>query len=334
MSMTHFNPHFEVRPSVITGDTADVYLHRTLRILRNEGLNPVVVMEFSATKPGVLCGTQEVKAMLSKVTSEGNREVWAVEEGDVITADEVCLSVRAPYSTFGLYETAICGTLAHSTGWATVARQCVDAAGKVPIISVGAHTVHPSVAAVMDYAAVVGGCFSGSTVLGTKLTSTPTIATVSGALLKLMGDPGKAIAAFDRSVAPDVPRVAYLDPLGDVVTQAMEVARLMKERLNAIRLARIPGAKPIPASVVKEVRQRLDEAGFKHIQIVVSGEMSPARIRELLDEDAPVGSFHDTGHIASANPIPFRPNIRTISDRPIQQEVEPQPPNPRLVRLL
>ena len=334
MSMTHFNPHFEVRPSVITGDTADVYLHRTLRILRNEGYNPVVVMEFSTTGPGVLCGAQEVKAMLSRVTSEGNREVWAVEEGEEIKAGEVCLSVRAPYSSFGLYETAICGTLAHSSGWATAARKCVEAAGKVAVISVGAHSVHPSVAAIMDYAAVVGGCFSGSTVLGTKLANTPTIATVSGALLKLMGEPGKAISAFDRSVAPDVPRVAYLDPMGEVVPQAMEVAHLMKERLNAIRLSRIPGAKPIPAEVIKEVRRSLDDAGYRHVEVVVSGEMSPARIRELLDADAPVDIFHDTGYIASAKPIPFQPNIRTIRDKPVQQELEPPPHNPRLVRLL
>ena len=50
--MAQSNPSFEVRPSVITGDTADVYLHRTQRILRNEGLNPTVVMEFAAAADG------------------------------------------------------------------------------------------------------------------------------------------------------------------------------------------------------------------------------------------------------------------------------------------
>ena len=86
--------------------------------------------------------------------------------------------------------------------------------------------------------------------------------------------------------------------------------------------------------MIKEVRRSLDDAGYRHVEVVVSGEMSPSRIRELLDADAPVNIFHDTGYIASAKPIPFQPNIRTIRDKPVQQELESPPPNPRLVRLL
>ena len=40
------NHQFEIRPSILVGDTADVYLQRTLTILRNEGVNPTVTMEF------------------------------------------------------------------------------------------------------------------------------------------------------------------------------------------------------------------------------------------------------------------------------------------------
>ena len=332
--MTSRNPSFEVRPSVITGDTADVYLHRTQRILRNEGLNPRVTMEFACSRNAVLCGALEVKAVLAKVTSEGNREVWAVEEGMEVSEGEICLQVKAPYSSFGLYETAICGILAHSTAWATAASEVVHAAENVPVISVGAHNVHPSVASVMDYAAVVGGCASGSTVLGNRLAGTPAIATVSGALVQLMGNAVNAICAFDRGIAPDVPRVAYVDPRKDVVAQAVDVARAMKDHLSAVRLARVPGGTSVQADTVREVRQRLDAVGARNVTIVLSGRMSPERVRTLLDEGAPIDTFHDTGYISSAAPIPFYPNIRTISERPIPQETEPAPPNPRLLRLL
>ena len=277
------NPSFEVRPSVITGDTADVYLHRTQRILRNEGLNPLVTMEFACSRSAVLCGAMEVKAVLGKVTSEGNREVWAVEEGTEVEEGEVCLQVKAPYSSFGLYETAICGILAHSTAWATAATEVVRAAENVPVICVGAHNVHPSVAPVMDYAAVVGGCASGSTVLGTRLANTQPIATVSGALVQLMGDAVKAIDAFDRAVAPDVARVAYVDPRKDVVAQSVAVARAMKDRLSAVRLARVPGGVSVQADTVREVRKRLDAVGAKKVMIVLSGRMSPERVRTLLE---------------------------------------------------
>jgi nicotinate phosphoribosyltransferase len=329
------NPAFEVRPSLITGDTADVYLHRTQRILRNEGLNPMVVMEFMSTQDGVLCGSMEAKAVLAKVTAEGNREVWAVEEGQRIHQGEVCFHIRAPYSSFGLYETAICGILAHQSAWGTAAREIVDAAGGIPVVSVGAHNVHPSVAPLMDYAAVVGGCASGSTVLGVRLANTAQVATVSGALVQLMeGSPSKAITAFDRAVAPDVQRVAYVDPRRDVVAQSVELAQIMKDRLSSVRLARVPGGEPIDAETVAMVRKQLDAIGAKAVTIVLSGRMAPERVRTMLDRGAPIDVFHDTGYIAAASPIPFLPNIRTISDQPVPQEKEPPPPNPRLGRLL
>ena len=332
--MIHRDPHFEVRPSLITGDTADAYLHRTQRVLRDEGLNPMVVMEFSASREGILCGTLEVKAVLSKVTSEGNREVWAVEEGTKVKQGEVCVSIRAPYSSFGLYETAISGILAQSTGWATAAHDLVIAADGHPVASVGAHNVHPSVAAVMDYASVVGGCQTGSTTLGARLAGTQPVTSVSGALLQIIGDPAAALEAFDRSVAADVPRIAYLDPRGDVVAQAAEIARLAGNRLTAVRLGRIPGGRQVPAEVIHEVRARLDEHGCHNVAIVVGGGLSPDRIRSLLSAGSPIDVFHDSGYIASANPVPFHPNIRTISERPVPQEIEPPPPNPRLLRVL
>ena len=332
--MVQRNPTFEVRPSVITGDTADVYLHRTQRILRNEGLNPTVVMEFSATQNGVLCGALEVRAVLAKVTSEGNREIWAVEEGSHVDEGDVCLSVRAPYSSFGLYETAVCGMLAHHSGWATAASELVSEAGNIPVISMGAHSVHPSVAPVMDYAAVVGGCAAASTVLGSRLANTQPVATVSGALVQLLGDPVKATLAFDRAVAPDVQRVAYVDPRRDVVAQVVELARSLKGHLGSVRLARVPGGRPIQADTVLEARRRMDAAGARNVTIVVSGRLSPERIRTLLDNDAPVDVFHDTGYIAAAKPLPYLPNIRTIADRTVPQETEPRPPNPHLLRLL
>ena len=121
------------------------------------------------------------------------------------------------------------------------------------MVSVGAHNVHPSVAAVMDYAAVVGGCDTGSTELGARLAGTQPINSVSGALLQIIGSPIEALEAFDKSVAADVPRIAYLDPRGDVTEQTAEIAQSMRGRLSAVRLARIPGGKRIPAKVILAV---------------------------------------------------------------------------------
>ncbi len=70
------SPEFDIRPSILVGDSSDVYLQRTLTILRNEGINPTVAMEFYPETGGVLCGIKEVRALLAKVLHEAGTEVW------------------------------------------------------------------------------------------------------------------------------------------------------------------------------------------------------------------------------------------------------------------
>ena len=96
----------EIARPVLVGDTADIYLHRTLTILRQESINPNVVMEIT---PGLDCrfaGIGEVVQILSRVLPESGREVWSLPEGSEVEVGEVCLRIRAPYASFGLYETA------------------------------------------------------------------------------------------------------------------------------------------------------------------------------------------------------------------------------------
>ena len=49
------NQKQQVDRSIIVGETSEVYLHRTLNILRNEGLNPFVTYEIESTDSGIVC---------------------------------------------------------------------------------------------------------------------------------------------------------------------------------------------------------------------------------------------------------------------------------------
>ena len=153
--------------SVLTGDSADVYFARADEILAREGLDPVVVMEVFTRQTGVLCGIDEAKVLLAHVLADAPAEddvlVEALDDGDPFSPREVVLRIRARYRRFGLYETAILGMLSQSTGWATAARACVDAAAPEPVISFGARHVHPAITDTLDYAAIVGGCVGAST---------------------------------------------------------------------------------------------------------------------------------------------------------------------------
>ena len=73
----------------------------------------------------------------------------------------------------------------------------------------------------------------------------------------------------------------------------------------------------------------------RKVGIVLSGRLTPERITQLLDEGAPVDVFHDVSYIASAAPVTFMPNIRTISDRevPTGDGAAPAEPAPAPVAL-
>ena len=79
-------PDFEIRRSILVGDTAEAYLQRTLTILRTENINPVVTVEFSPESEGIFSGLAEARSLLSRILPETGSEVWAVSDGDAVDA--------------------------------------------------------------------------------------------------------------------------------------------------------------------------------------------------------------------------------------------------------
>lgn len=330
--MAEFKPSEEV----LSGETADIYFARTIEILKKEGLNPVATMEVFSSRAGLLCGIEEVGALLSRALSSINGEVWALGEGEAMDRKEVVLCITAPYQSYGLYETAICGILAHCSGWATAARECVEAAGDIPVISFGARHVHPSVAGVMDYSAVIGGCQGCSSIAGARLAGTEPSGTIPHALILVMGDTVTATLAFDRHMPPGVPRVSLVDTFKDEAEESLRVAQALDKSLDSIRLD-TPGERGgVTIDLVKEVRARLDLSGFNKVKIFASGGFNAERIRQFVEQKAPVDSFGVGSYITSASPIDFTADIHEIEGKPIAKRgrIPGKTPNPRLKRII
>ena len=334
--MVNPNPEFDIRPSVLVGDASDVYLQRTLNILRHENVNPVVTMEFYPARRGTLCGIKEVRALLAKVLPESGSEVWALEEGETIEAKEVTMRIKAPYSSFGLYETAICGVLASCSGWATAAKECVESAQGTPIVALAARHVHPNVAANIDYAAVVGGCVSCSTPLGARLAGVTPAGNMPHVLPLLMGDTVKSVQAFDRHMPQEIPRVALVDTFKDEAEESLNVAQALKEKLRGVRLDTPHERGGVTHELVKEVRGRLDINGFRHVEIFVSGGFTAQKILEFVETGTPVNGFGVGSYISSASPNDFTADIHEIDNRPVAKRgrIPGVTPNPRLDRVM
>lgn len=315
-------------------DRADVYFTRTRTVLEKEGLDPVVTMEIFPSQGGVLCGMREVLELLSAVLPPPG-EVWALEEGDTIEAEEVVLRTTAPYSAFGIYETAILGILAHESGWATGARECVIAAQGIPIISFGARHVHPGVSAQMEYAAIVGGCVGCATTAGAKLAGVEPVGTIPHAMILIFGDTLEATLAFHRHMPKEINQVALVDTFKDEAEESIRVAQAMGPDLWGVRLDTPPERGRVTPALVREVRARLDQADLEWIKIVASGGITPERIREFVAENAPVDVFGIGSAITSAPPIDFTADLKVVAGKPLAKRgrIPGITPNPRLKRV-
>lgn len=327
-----------IRPSheILSGATADVYFARANAILDQEGLDPVVVMEVFCREEAVLCGMGEARNLIGHVlAAEPGAKVEALEDGDLVTPKEIVLRIEARYRTFALYETAMLGMLSQSTGWATAARECVEAAAPQPVISFGARHVHPDITDVLDYASIVGGCVGASTPAGAMLAGLNPTGTMPHSLVLIFGDTVRAAEAFDRDMPPDVPRIVLVDTFKDEAEEALRVAHALGERLYGVRLDTPSERGRVTADLVTEVRARLDMAGFGHVRIVVSGGLNPDRIRYFKDQDAPVDSFAVGSYISGATPIDFTGDIKEIDGRPIAKRgrIPGRTVSPRLVPL-
>ncbi len=329
-------PRFEIPDSWLNGETADIYFPRTVEILKREGVNPFATMEVLPRQAGILCGIEEVKALLARVLPEGSREVWALPQGERFERKEVVLRIKAPYQSYGTYETAYLGILSHCSGWATAARECVDAARGIPVISFGARHVHPSVVGVMEYSAIVGGCAGCASTAGAKLAGLKPTGTIPHALIIILGSTAKAALAFDKHMPPEVPRIVLVDTFEDEVRESVAVAKELRGRLQGVRLDTPSERGRVTADLVKEVRAWLDLEGFKNVRIVVSGGLDPGRIRYFVDEGAPVDIFAVGSYISDAKPIDFTADLHEVDGKPIAKRGRMQgvTPNPRLKRVM
>jgi nicotinate phosphoribosyltransferase len=327
-------PHFDIPPAVLDGRTADSYFHRTQKVLSAEGLDPAVAMEVFAREAGVLCGVRESCQLLR--AAQFNGELWALEEGDTFSPMETVVRIAGHYQSFGVYETAILGMLASGSAWASAARRCVEAADGIPVISFGARHVHPKVADVMDYAAMVGGCVTASTPAGAELLGRAASGTMPHSLILIMGDTVAAAEAFDRHIEAAVSRIVLIDTFRDEVEESLRVAQSLGHRLWGVRVD-TPGERGgVTPELIVELRAKLDLAGHQHVRIFVSSGLDPERIRHFLERGAPIDGFGVGSSISGARPIDFTGDIREIEGRPVAKRgrLPGRQANSRLKRLI
>lgn len=297
---------------ILDGATADIYFVRTYEIL--EKLNKAdtkVVAEVFARKDGVLAGVEEVINLLK----DKDVEIWALPEGESFSAKEVVMRISGPYNQFGLYETALLGILSSSSGWATAARIAKNACGDKPMVCFGARHVHPAVAPVMERAAIIGGADGASCVLAAKLAGKEPSGTVPHAIFLIVGDTLEVAKAYHQYMPKEAKRLLLVDTFKDEVEETLRLAKELGPALDGVRLDTPSERGGVTPGLVRELRYKLDHAGFNHVKIFVSGGLNPEKISALIEAGA--DAFGVGSYISAASPIDMTMDLKEVDGKPV-----------------
>ncbi len=324
--------HSATHDEIKTGLTTDIYFIKTLEVLRHLGLDRVnVVADIFPRRHGVMAGVKEVVELLE---DKKGVKVWALEEGEEFDKREVVMQIEGPYGEFGPLETVILGMLASASGWASAARECKRAAGEKMLLCFGARHVHPAVAPVMERAALIGGADAASCILGAKLLGKEPKGTIPHAGILIAGDTVVFAKAYDEIMPDDEPRIVLVDTFKDEAEEAIRVAQVLGDKLLGIRLDTPDERGGVTPDLVKEVRVRLNQAGFNKVKIFVSGGLNPERIRLL--SEYPVDGFGVGSYIVHGVHIDMTMDLKEVMGKPLAKRgrLPGRGVNPRLKRIL
>jgi len=307
---------FDIVPpeAIAAGDATDAYFDRTVEALEYAGRNPRVVAEvtldqFPTGEWHVFAGPKDAANLLAGRSLDAD----AIEEGRLFDGGPV-LRIEGPYREFCRLETALLGFLSHPTGVATRALEARRAAPDSLVLSFGTRHVHPSIAAMIERSALVGGLDGISNVAAGEVIGHEAGGTMPHALVICFGRGNQESAwrAFDEAVAPDVPRVALCDTYDDEVEETLRAVEAVED-LDSVRIDTTSSRRGDFGHILREIRWKLDARGHEDVGIFASGGIDPAAIRALRDV---ADGFGVGGYVSNADPVDFALDIVEVDGEP------------------
>lgn len=218
-------------------------------------------------------------------------DIYAVKEGTVIFPQEPILTVKARLFEAQLIETAILCILNHQTLIATKTAKVVYAANGSSVAEFGLRRAQgPDAGIYGARAAMIAGCSSTSNVLAGKMFDVAISGTHAHAWVMSFDTELDAFRAYAK-MYPDscLLLVDTYDTLNSGVPNAIKVFDELKAQ----------GHKPIGirldsgdlAYLSRMARKMLDEAGYKDVKIVASGDIDEHILMSLATQNACIDSY-------------------------------------------
>jgi nicotinate phosphoribosyltransferase len=232
-------------------------------------------------------------------------DVWAIEEGTPVFAEEPMMRVTAPLPEAQLVETALIAETMFPTSVASRAARVVTAAAGRPVMEFGARRAHGIDAGIRAArAAYIAGFSSTSIVEAGKRFGIPLSGTMAHSWVMAFAE---EVSAFR----------AYAEIFGDAVFildtyDAVAAARMMTASGLKPKAVRIDSGDLVAVS--REVRRIFDEHGLADTAIVASGDLDEVRIAAIIAAGAPVDGFGVGTAVSTSSDAPALSGVYKLAE--------------------
>ncbi|MGD6840988.1 nicotinate phosphoribosyltransferase [Bacillus infantis] len=348
------NKTFKFDERVRDGWFSAVYFLKTREIVRKHHKDNIVTMQFFQKSHAVLCGTDEVIALIHTFAENPEElEIFSLKDGDKISPFETVMTITGPYQSFGYLEGIIDGILARRTSVATNVYNTVKAAGtsgrQKQVIFMGDRDDHYITQAGDGYAAHIGGATAQATHAMNEWWGKQGMGTMPHALIQMFdGDLVAATKAYQETYPEDA-LIALVDYNNDAITDSLKVAREFGDELKGVRVdtsrtmidqyflrnQHLLGTfdpRGVNAELIFALRKALDDEGFNHVKIVVSGGFNETRIQDFEENGVPVDTYGIGNSLLKIN-IGFTGDNVLINGKHAAKAGRRYRPNPRLEKV-
>ncbi len=287
----------------------------------------------------------EVSKQLDELWESGfeKLKVETLYDGARISPWETVMHITGDAGLFAHLETVYLGILARRTKIASNVRSVVEAANGKIVLYFPARFDHWALQGGDGYAAHIGGAAGVSTDAQAQWWGAKASGTVPHALIAAVGgDTVRAIKLFGDTY-PEVDLVALVDFDNDCVGMSLKCSEALGDRLWGVRLdtsetlvdkSIVPvmqNFKPngVIPRLVEMTRQALDQHGFNHVKIIVSGGFNPDRIAEFERQQVPVDAY-GVGSYLMRGVNAFTADVVLLEGKPCAKVGRKYTPNPRL----
>jgi nicotinate phosphoribosyltransferase len=332
------------------GYYADAYFNHARATLLQDERRPRVVLQIFQKKSAWLGGMDEAIAILKLCSYDWDElTVHALHDGDRIEPWETVMTIEGDYTLFAHLETAYLGVLSRRTLITSNVVRVLGAANGKPLIFMPARHDHHRVQTGDGYAAYVAGRVVGAPIGVTTDEQASWwggrgIGTVPHSLIASYG--GNTVLAatkFAEWASDDMNITVLVDFENNSVQTALEVARALGPKLWGVRLdtsemlvdrslwEELGNFKPtgVNEQLVRKVRDALDDDGFEHVKIVVSGGFTIEKIKEFEEQSVPVDAY-GVGSSLIRGSNDFTADVVLTDGRPSAKVGRQYKPNARL----